>query len=364
MTDYYTEDTGYAGAIDCLQTIGGQLFPRRGKDGSSTVLCGKQVYTFWEPNSKNKAKCQQLALSTGFPHEHFTSGRIAKHILEDVCGVDPKLGKPDPVFIRLAKDGFHWHYTYVSPGYYPYLLEFDLCAAYASSLVKYDSPYFAMNQPTISAPLVMENLRVALATVPKWMRMILIGQLTAHRMHYLTMPKRSSGDFTLKLNTIHKIKYGYAFNRAHQSVLRVYRIFQRIHEIGGNSIKRIHTDSFTLSADCPSEIERQIFEYLDNQGFGYSCKAQGTAHFFSLNSGIVGRKFVGVPLEIRDHLRALPEKPKRHFITPEQLERWGLRGVVDDTPQRQPHIIEPEQLSIEGLTNDRRTSGEIYERFA
>lgn len=360
---YFTEDTGYAGAIDCLTKVGGMLFPRRGKDGTSTVLKGQEIYTFWEPNSKNKAKCQQVAIDTDFPHEHFTSGRIAKHILETVCGIDPKFGQPDPVFLKLARDGFHWHYTHVQPGYYPYLLEFDLCAAYATSLAQFDSPYFAMSQTITKGRSEMGNLRSALESVPKWMRMILIGQMASHKMHFLTMPGRKDGDRKLKLNTVYKVKYGYAFNRTHQAILRVYRLFEAIHKIGGDHIKRIHTDSFTLSVDCPDAIEQEIFRLLDDKGFDYSCKAQGSSHFFGLNSGVVGRKFIGVPFEIRDCLKALPEKPKRHYITPDQLQRWGIRGVVDDIPDR--HQIAPsvEQLSLEGIEDARRQSGAVFERF-
>lgn len=360
---HFTEDTGYAGAIDCLSKVGGMLFPRRGKDGTSTVVRGDEVYTFWEPNSKQKAKCQQVAIDTDFPHEHFTSGRIAKHILETVCGIDPKFGQPDPVFLKLARDGFHWHYTHVQPGYYPYLLEFDLCSAYATSLAQFASPYFAMNTQITDGLSEMENLRNALGSVPKWMRMILIGQMGSHKMHFLTMPGRKVGDHKIKLNTVYKVKYGYAFNRTHQAILRVYRILEAIHKIGGDHIKRIHTDSFTLPADCPTSIEQEIFCLLDNKGFSYSCKAQGSAHFFGLNSGIVGRKFIGVPFEIRDCLKALPEKPKRHFLTAEQLDRWGVRGVVPDTSQGVQKPVESEQLSIEGLEDARGSSGTIFERF-
>lgn len=364
MTKYFTEHTGFAGAIDCLSTIGGQLFCGKGLDSASTVMSGKNVYTFWQPNSKSYAKCRQVAQDVGFPHEHFTSGRIGKYILKEVCGVKQEAGKPDPIFIRLARDGFHWHYTHIETGYHPYLMEFDLCAAYATSLGQYESLYFSMSQKTIADDGVMQNLRVALQSVPKWMRMILIGQLTSHRMTFATMPNRKQGDCKLKWTTISNIPYGYAFNQAHRAVLRVYRILEAIHRIGGIHVKRMHTDSFALSPEISPEAESEIFQYLDSQGFSYSLKAQGTAHFFCLNSGIIGRKFVGVPFEIRDSLKALPQKPRRLFLTPEQLERWGVRGVVDDAPPalRESSNITAHQLEL-GLTNER-PDGRIYERFA
>lgn len=361
---YFTEHTGYAGALDCLQSIGGQLFPGKRRDSTSTVVAGKCVYTFWEPNSKNYHKCAALAADIGFPHEHFTSGRIAKFLLESVCGINPNYGTPDPVFVKLASDGFHWHYTHVETGYHPYLIEFDLCAAYATSLVQFDSPYFAMNQKITEGHSEMASLRVVLETVPKWMRLILIGQMATHRMTFATMPNRVSGDFTLKWNTIRRIKYGYAFNRTHQAILRVYRVLQRIHSISDIWCKRIHTDSFALSADTPVETESKVFEYLDSTGFRYSVKAQGSSHFFCLNSGIIGRKFVGVPFEIREQIAALPERPRRLFLTPEQLERWGVRGVSPDTTRAQGETesLSPVQLELIETNGEERQSR--YERFA
>lgn len=364
MTKHFKEFSGYAGALNCLEKIGGQLFPGKGRDSSHTVNCGGSSYTFWEPNSKRYQQCRLLAEDVSFPHEHFTAGRIAKHIIENVCGINPKEGYPEKRFIQLAQDGFHWHYTHVETGYHPYLLEFDLCAAYATSLGQFDGIYFQMNPQKTSGHMEMENLRVALASVPKWMRMILVGQMAAHRMTFATMPNRKEGSVALKWQTIRSIKYGGAFNRTHQAILRVYRLLEAIHERGGDSIKRIHTDSFSLSADCPTDVEASIFGLLDDKGFSYSVKAQGTSHFFDLNSGIVGRKFVGVPFEIREQLRALPSKPRRVFITPEQLERWGVRGVQDDTKvqENEGRVDTYSQLSIEGL-NVTRTP-ENPSRFA
>ena len=210
----------------------------------------------------------------------------------------------------------------------------------------------------------MENLRVALDSVPKWMRLVMLGQMATHRMTFATMPNRKAGDFSLKWNTIKKVKYGFAFNRTHQAILRVYRLLEAVHKIGGNAVKRLHTDSFALSVDCLPEVEAEIFSLLDDKGFSYSCKAQGTAHFFELNSGIIGRKFVGVPFEIRESLKALPQKPRRVLITDEQLERWGVRGVVSDTgmPNCSPVSVQEVQLELEIENGQRPTAN--YQRFA
>lgn len=361
---YFTEHTGYAGATDCLATIGGQLFPSRRRDGVSTIVKGKECYSFWDANSKSYAKCKLLAEEMNFPHEHFTPGRVAKFILEEVVGVDPKLGTPDRRFIQLARDGFHWHYQHVIPGYHPYLMEFDLCAAYMTSLVKYESLYFSMNQKTKMETRSIENLRAVLPSVPKWIRLIMLGQMAAHRMTFATMPNRLSGDYSLKYQTINKISYGYAFNRAHQAILRVYRVLQRVHSIGGLSIARCHTDSFAMSPEIDAQAESEIFNYLDDEGFSYSVKAQGSAHFFDLNSGIIGRKFVGVPFEIREQLKALPEKPRRVHLTTEQLERWGCRGVLPDRRGVDVGIATaaPVQLELGIEVNER--PGETDSRFA
>lgn len=182
-------------------------------------------------------------------------------------------------------------------------------------------------------------------------------------MTFATMPNRASGDYKLHWNTIRKISYGYAFNRAHQSILRVYRLLERIHKIGGSAVKRIHTDSFTLSVDCLSSVEAEIFQLLDDKGFSYSVKAQGTSHFFGLNSGIVGRKFVGVPFEIREQIKALPSKPKRVYISPEQLERWGIRGAVADSQPAMSEAVAINPVQLEMELGSGRNGAQAYSRF-
>lgn len=361
---YHTEFTGYAGAVDCLATVGGQLFSGKPKDGSHTVVKGKEIYTFWNKNSKNYARCHALALDVSFPHEHFTPGRISKHIIREVVGLKPATGTPDGVFVRLAKDGFHWHYQHVETGYHPYLLEFDLCAAYAASLVRYGSLFFSMSQGEMTDGGLMRNLKVALESVPKWMRLTMLGQIASHKMTFATMPERKNGSFRLQYQTISKIDYGYAFNQVHRAILRLYRVMERIHSIGTHSIKRIHTDSFALSVDCDREVESQIFDYLDDQGFSFSVKGQGSAHFFDLNSGIIGRKFVGVPFEIREQIKALPQKPRRVHITAEQLERWGVRGVLPDRGEGETSRIQEPPVQLElGISINDRTAG-FDSRFA
>lgn len=351
---YTTQHSGYPGALLFFQENGGQFIPRKRKDGTSTVVLGKSVHTFWEPDSTSYHKCKAAAISFGFPHEHFTPGRLAKFILKEVCKLEPKGTEPDRKIIQLAKDGFHWHYTHVIPGYHPYLLEFDLCSAYATSLASQESFFFNQFAAVPSDGGSLANFRALMPSLPKWLRMIILGTIASHRMTFGVMPNRASGDFKIIWKTIHKIDYGAAFNQVHRAILRVYRVMRRIHEIGDIHIKRMHTDSFALSGDCPTQVESDIFDYLANQGFEVACKAQGTSHFLDLNSGIIGRKFIGVPLEIRTVLSAQKLKPKRYYLDNHSAALWEHRGIQADTERKgQPFsTLTGEQLNLDIIVRE------------
>lgn len=357
MSTFHTHHSGYAGALVLMEKCGGQLFPRRGRDGTTTLVIGQQVHTFWEEDSHRYFQCKVLAEDIGFPHENFTPGRLAKYIIRDICGLPDELGQPDDRILQLARNGFHWHYTHVETGYHPYLLEFDLCQAYATSLAQFGSFCFSMSQPTINDCGSLENLRNLLPSLPKWIRLVMVGVIASHRMTFATMPNRKSGDVSLKFTTIREVKYGQAFNQVHRAILRLYRVCKRLHSIGGIHIKRMHTDSFALSVDCPNAVEQNIFEYLDEQGFSYTCKAQGTAHFLDLNSGIVGRKFIGVPCEVREAIKAQPVPNRRVHITSEQLQRWGIRGVLADTGSDRSGQQAAEPIQLELGVSDGQGNG-------
>lgn len=359
---YHTFHSGYAGAVLHLEEKGGMMFPSRGRDGVSTVVSGKNTYTFWEPGSTNYGRCKLLAEEVGFPHEHFTSGRIAKFILKDVCGLDPAGTYVEPRCLALARDGFHWHYTHVETGYHPYLLEFDICAAYATMLGKYESFFFNTSLKTPTDCGSLSNLKNLLPTLPKWIRLVMIGMIASHRMTFATMPNRKSGDVLLKWNTLEKVSYGAAFNQVHRAILRLYRCMQRVHELGSVHIKRMHTDSFALSVDCPNVVEEQVFAYLDEQGLEYTCKGQGTSHFLDLNQGIVGRKFIGVPLEVREAIKREPIKRRRLSLTTADWERWRDRGILPDAGTV-PGSGEPqewEQLELGVNVRQQSTSNERW----
>lgn len=328
---YYTLDGGYISAVECLREKGGCLFPAKRNDGSSTVVCGNKIYTFWENGSLNKAKVQEAAKRFGFDPEHATGGRLAKWILSDICGLDCAKESTDMRFLALAREGFHWHYTFVEEGHHPYLLEFDLQAAYMTSLLSASSLKYTLHQGYLDDSGALDCLREISPDLPKWLRLIIIGCLASHRMQYLTMGVGLNGYPELKSNFVNKVDYGTAFNAAHKAIFRVYRCMEQLHRIGGDHIKRIHTDSFALTGDCPCDIESQLFEYLDSLGFTSTCKAQGTGLFFNLNEGLIGRKWVGSRAGVRERLAELERKPKRYKLSKPARDRWGDRGVVFDT---------------------------------
>lgn len=328
---YLVSEGGYAAAVELLQRRGGCLFPAKRRDGSSTVVIGNEIHTFWERDSLNRAKVVQVARQFGFDEEIATGGRIAKWILRDICGVHTTKSGYDKRFLALAREGFHWHYTYVQPGHYPYLLEFDIAAAYMTFLLSQPSLSFDLHNGYLDDGGALECLREIIPTMPKWLRLIIIGILASHRMQFFTMGTGSNGYPELKHHWANKVEYGTHFNAAHKAVFGIYRIMQRLHSIGGEHIKRMHTDSFALTGDCPGDIEQRLFDCVDSHGLSTSCKAQGSAVIFNLNEGIIGRKWVGSPVAVRDELARLESKPTRYKLGRKARERWGKRGVVFDS---------------------------------
>lgn len=331
MKRYFTHEGGYIAALGYLRDNGGCLFPAKRHDGSSTVVIGDKIHTFWERDSLNRAKVQETARQFGFDPEHATGGRLAKWILRDICGLHTTKNPPDSRFLELARAGFHWHYTHVEVGRHQYLLEFDIVAAYMTSLLSQSSLKFSLLEGEKDDGGALDCLRQISSQLPKWLRLIIIGTIASHRMQYLTLTPGLNGYPNLKCHTVNKVEYGDAFNAVHRAIFRVYRTCENIHKLGGQHIKRMHTDSFALTGDCPVSIESDIFNYLDSCGFSYSCKSQGSAIFFNLNEGLIGSKFVGSRTAVREQWNALERKPKRFKLAKPARERWGNRGVVFDT---------------------------------
>lgn len=341
MTTHFTYHTGYAGAYDLLLKRGGQFFPRKGSDGTTTVLLGSQVHTFWEPESTNYARVQDAARYYNFPEKSATSGRLARFILKDVCGLDASWSDPGRRFKQLAEDGFHWHFTHVIPGQYDYLLEFDLCAAYATSLMQEETFLLSSDLCHRADNGALECLRALLPTMPKWLRMTIIGVVASHKMTFGTLKTGLNGYPELQWKTVRKIEYGEAFNCVHRAILRVYRVMQKVKELGADHIKRMHTDSFALSWDIPHGRESAIFAYLDSVQFPCVCKSQGSAVLFNLNEGVIGRKWIGVPAAVRQQLKELPVKPKRYQLSLFNGNLWREKAIVPEVEDntKPSHIL-------------------------
>lgn len=328
MTTYQSHDSGYAGAMLHLKRFGGQFYPAKGRDGTSTIVRGSQVHTFWEENSLNRPKVAQAARDFGFDPTHATPGRLARWILRDICNLNCSRTDPEKRFIQLAKDGFHWHYTYIEPGRHDYLLEFDLKAAYFTSLMQEKSFFYSLKYGDMPDSGALECLRSIAPAMPKWLRLTLLGTIASHQMTFATLTTGSNGYDELKFTTIRKIDYGAAFNCVHRSILRLYRVMQRVHEMGGSYIKRMHTDSFAFQWDVPESIASQIFDYLDRQGFAYTCKAQGSAFFWNLNEGFIGRHFVGSRAAVREGISQFPQKPRLLILSKHNARFWQTKTEV------------------------------------
>jgi hypothetical protein len=97
---------------------------------------------------------------------------------------------------------------------------------------------------------------------------------------------------------------------------------KRIHEIGGEQIKRIHTDSFAISCDCEGVVETNIMEFLGKHNYKTTVKGYGSSHFLNLNEGLIGGKLIGMKESVFEQLRANSVKIPKIEMTKEQKARW------------------------------------------
>jgi len=276
-------------------------------------------------------------------------GTLAKRLMRDIVGLETKDTCWGKKALRMAKDGGHWHYLYVETGYHPFLIEFDLKSAYFSSLFSFPSLLYDEHKGFINDSGSMDVLKQITPYMPKWLRLVILGILASHKQQFYTLDKDSEGEPCLKLNTLNKISYGAAFNCAHKAISKTYQCMQKVHSIGGNSIKRIHTDSFALEVDCDGIVETSIMEFLDKHGYLTSVKGYGSSHFLNLNEGLIGKKLIGVRDSVFEQLRSASVKIPKVELTEEQKARWNdylYPANSGDSEDTSTQSIEDKQLTI------------------
>jgi len=322
---YEFREGGYLEALAAFSEMGGRFFPQRSPDSPSTIVSGNRCVTYWDSRSRLLPKCINLCKTLDLEWNGQSPGRIARQILTTIVGLQKQKHGWGKLYASLARKGFHWHYTYVETGYHPYLLEFDLKSAYFTSLFQGRSLLYHDYKGFVDDCGMLENLKAIETLLPKFMRLIILGVVASHKMQFYTIDRTVEDSFAMRLSTVPNIEYGMAFNAAHKAIRRTYELMRKIHSIGGDYVKRIHTDSFALTHDTPAKIESEIFGLLERNGYPVSIKAQGSAHFLSLNEGIIGTKLIGAKDLVFKEFREKQIKIPKHELDYEAYRRWTER---------------------------------------
>ena len=341
---YETKTGDYLDALSLFQETGGRFYPSRFQDSPSVIVAGNRCITVWSENSRLKPKCQYAARCIGVEWEGHTLGRLSRLVWRDLVGLEYKGTSYGDKYKRLAVNGSHWHYTYVETGYHPYLIEFDLKSAYFTSLFHGGSLLYHEFLGFLEDGGALENLKALSPYLTKPLRLTMLGVLASHKHQFYVLEKSSENSVELKLKTRREIKYGAAFNAAHKAVKRTYELMKKIHSIGGEYIKRIHTDSFALTPEIPAHKEVEIFSLLDRNGYTVSIKAEGTAHFLSLNEGIIGNKILGCRQHVFNQFREERIRIPKHELESEEFQRWINRRLEIEAAQNSQKEKEEETI--------------------
>lgn len=348
---YFQYQATYPEALAEFLLSGGLFFPSKTPDAPSTIVRGRSIFTYWPPQSALRAKVLSLALTFGCEHPAPTVGRVCRWFISDFLELPFEGTAWAKSYRALAAKGTHWHYLYVDTRDSYLGVEIDLKSAYFSSYLRGGSLLYSPRYGYLDDGLARDKLVAFLELVPKWFRLSMLGILAGHRMKFCTRGLTTSGTAELLFKSIPKISYGAAFNAAHRAIVRNYKILQKVHSLGGEWVRRIHTDSFFLDAHCPDVQERRIFDYLSDKGCEFSVKGVGNAYFWDVNTGIIGRKYVGAKAEVKRRDAENPH-PRQSKGNPSTLVsrfphlRAQIKDYLSKFEEKQP---EPQQQTLFNL---------------
>ena len=295
---YITQTGDYLTAYQFCLSHGGQFFPSKKNDGSNTVVVGSKCYTFWDKASRMRQLVIKLCDFFGIDSEHMTGGRLVKYFINEILELPYKGTFFDKSYRRLAMSGKHWHFAKCKTYTYKDCLEIDLSSAYFSSLFSFPSLLYSHRIKYQEDNGSLSLLKEITPLLPKWFRLQFLGSICSWKHIYYVRNSNDKESKELVLKTRHHIEYGAAFNAGHRAVLRNYKIMQKISELGGDYIVRMHTDSFFIDITAPSWISEMILVYLGQKDIDYKVKGVGRCFFFDLNTGFIGNKFIGAPSEV------------------------------------------------------------------
>lgn len=321
--NYYDLVGGYVQAYQNVLDNGGQLYPGRGKQSASVVVQGKNCYTYWPEGSKRRREVQELSAFFNLDSHGKTGGRLARWLIDTGLGIPYKGTYWSAQYRQMAKSGHHWHYSYVEPNKHFVGLEMDIKSAYTSSLLAGKSLLYHPSKGYLPDNNALENLSVLLPDLPKWFRLQLLGCLSTWQITFLARSKDPKKSLELELKSYKQIPYGAAFNATHRAIYRNYKIMERIHKIGGEYIKRMHTDSFMLDVKCPRKVAEELKSYILDKGLRLDVKRTGLSYFFDLNTGFCGKQFIGAAIDVMDSMKQANVKMQDTSYPPELVDVYG-----------------------------------------
>jgi hypothetical protein len=343
---YFTLEGDYLTAYHFCLKNGGQMFAGNGKDSANVCLVGQNCFTFWEKGSKRKEEVANLALYFNLDPEGMTGGRIARWVIDELIQIPYDGTFWNKTYRNLARQGNHWHYLHCHTKTPFWGIEVDIKSAYFSSLFALPTFLYQPEKGYLEDNGALNNLKELYPFFPKWFRLQFLGCLSSWRIFYFCRDKHLPNSQELVRKHRNNIKYNAAFNVAHRAILRNYKIMQKVHQIGGEYIRRMHTDSFFLDCDIPVEVETELWRYVESKGLKYSVKGFGRAFFWDINTGFIGNKFVGAKIDVAARMR-------------EDNIKMKTREANEIVLQRQSPFIENSQTAVNSLNcNDSNLSGD------
>jgi hypothetical protein len=324
MTKYITDIGTFERGIQLLHEKGGQLMPQRSPDHPTTHVRGGVVTTYWPPASRVRGLVTSLATQVGYDQETATGGRICRHIADDIIGVPYKGTDWSQKWFRLAKGGNHWHYLYAKPGLYDYAIEIDVKSAYWSSFMSGKSTLLRGDGTWIDDGGALADFGTLMDTLPKWLRVSMMGGFASWRKEYYMKPKNPQNGWELEHKTSTYIKTGALFNSTHRAIAKVWKFMQALHNLLGDDCLRIHTDGVIINCSHNMDFEVPMEELFKKWGFDYTVKGFGHCWIHDVNSVVLGQKIAGSKRYIRDemvsqgikvNLGKLPPRDHRWFST-------------------------------------------------
>lgn len=359
---YFEQCGTYAVAYEDVFLHGGQLYQGNGKDSANVVVRGNNCTTYWTKGSKRKQEVEEVCKFLNIDSYAMTGGRICRWLVGTLLAVPYKETFWQKRYLGLAKSGKHWHYCHVQPWKSFLGIEVDLKSAYFSSLFAGKSLLYQDGKGYLPDNGALEYLKELTPFLPKWLRLQFLGTLASWQTFFWIRDKKNSDNKELLRRTRANREYRAAFNCAHRAILRNYKIMERLHCLGGEWIRRMHTDSFTLDCAIPRDREESIWRYLEEKNVEYDIKRAGECFFFDLNLGFVGRIPIGSKVELKESLKESGVRMARQPDYEWVLNRFGdlLEKSSFDILGQKKKQETPLPTSLQGSLFDTK----LYEKRA